>query len=194
MPHPREHNGHGEQTRTAPLDRGALLADGGRYRYWLTRRWAPGSPATFVMLNPSTADDQADDPTIRRCIGFARRWGYGALHVVNLYALRATHPTALAGAVDPVGPDNDHWLTTAATNARLTNTLLIAAWGAHPRTPRRVAHVLALPGMQRLHALGRTRTGAPRHPLYLPTTANPTPWPPGSPHDPQCQTCTGDRP
>jgi len=165
----------------APMERAALLSVDGRYRYWLTRRWAPGPPVTFVMLNPSTADDTTDDPTIRRCIGFTRRWGYGALRVVNLYAYRTTHPTELATVTDPVGPDNDHWLTTTATTAHTFAAPIIAAWGAHPMATHRANTVLALPGMHRLQALGRTRTGAPHHPLYLPTTATTQPWPPGRP-------------
>jgi hypothetical protein len=84
-------------------DRGATLSDCGRYRYRLWRRWADGPTVLFVMLNPSTADADVDDPTIRRCIGFARSWGAGALEVVNLYAWRATQPAELKAAVGPVG-------------------------------------------------------------------------------------------
>lgn len=158
--------------------RAALIV--GPYRYSLSRRWATGAGqriATFVMLNPSTADAEADDPTIRRCVGFARALGCGALRVANLYALRATRPADLWAADDPVGPDNDAWLTTCAAVAEATGGPLVAAWGQHAR-PDRVRAVLRLPGMHRLSAYGVTRAGHPRHPLYLPAAADLQPWPP----------------
>ena len=122
------------------------------------------------MLNPSTADEQRDDPTIRRCIGFARDWGYGGLEVVNLFAFRATDPRELRHAADPVGPQNDHHLALAARRA----TLVVAAWGANAdaRRARRAMQVLS--GQRRsLAHLGFTRSRQPRHPLYLPRTLLP---------------------
>lgn len=153
----------------------ALISDDGWYRYWLTRRWNTGSVATFVMLNPSTADASLDDPTIRRCIGFAKAWGCGALSVVNLYAFRSTDPKGLWIAEDPVGPDNDDHLSAAALGAAISGWPLVAAWGANAK-PDRVSHVLALPGMDALTALGTTKDGAPRHPLYLRADAVRMPW------------------
>jgi hypothetical protein len=148
-------------------ERGALISDDGLYRYVLGRRWArDGQIATFVMLNPSTADATEDDPTIRRCVGFAKSWGMAALHVVNLYALRSTDPKGLWRVADPVGPENDRHLTSHARAACTNSSPLIAAWGANAK-PDRVAQVLALPGMVALEALGVTKDGAPRHPLYL---------------------------
>lgn len=158
----------------------ALISDDLRYRYWLTRRWNTGPVATFVMLNPSTADAHLDDPTIRRCIGYAKAWGCGGLTVVNLYALRSTDPKGLWYVDDPVGPDNDSHLSAFATVARQQGWPLVAAWGANAR-PDRVAHVLTLPGMAALTALGTTKDGAPRHPLYLRADAQPTTWPEETP-------------
>ena len=159
-----------------PMRRGAAFSDCGRYRYRLGRAWDETLPAaTFIMLNPSTADGAVDDPTIRRCIGYARAWGCGSLSVVNLYAWRATDPAELTAATDPVGPANDDFIAAAATVAARTGAPLVAAWGAHAR-PERIAGVLALPGMSRLTALACTKSGQPRHPLYLPAGLTPRPW------------------
>ena len=119
----------------------------------------------FVMLNPSTADAFRDDPTLRRCIGFARAWGFGGLEVVNLYSYRATAPADLKKALLPNGPDNDAHLHAAATGA----ARVVAAWGNHG-DPSRVAAVLSLlrAAAGQVWCLGQTRTGAPRHPLRLP--------------------------
>ena len=159
-----------------PMRRGAVISDCGRYRYRLTRTWDDTLPAaTFVMLNPSTADANVDDPTIRRCLGFARAWGCGSLVVVNLYAWRATDPRELLTADDPVGPNNYAYLTAEAMVAADSGGPLVAAWGASGQ-PERVAQVLALPGMDRLTALALTKTGQPRHPLYLKADLKPRPW------------------
>ena len=155
------------------IARTADMSPDGVYRYLLGRRWTDGPRATFVMLNPSTADAWGDDPTVRRCIGFARSWGMGAVQVVNLYAFRSTDPAALWRTPDPVGPDNDAVLVACAL--AWTAAPLVAAWGAHAK-PGRVRDVLALPGMDRLQALGVTKNGSPRHPLYLPATAALRPW------------------
>lgn len=157
----------------------ALLSEDGLYRYWLSRRWARNGMgmATFVMLNPSTADASLDDPTIRRCIGFARRWGLDGIAVVNLYALRSTDPKGLWAAADPVGPDNDEWLGVHAILAKANATPVVAAWGANAH-PDRVAHVAALFASfgVPLHSLGVTKAGQPRHPLYLRADASLAPW------------------
>jgi len=143
---------------------GAAFSRDGRYRYRLWRRWDRSRPAiAFCMLNPSTADARRDDPTIRRCIGFARDWGYGGIEVVNIFALRATDPRDLRSACDPVGPRNDAFMLRAADRS-----LVVIAWGVHGALRDRQAKALALFGPRtRLLALGRTRSGAPRHPLYL---------------------------
>ncbi len=157
--------------------RTAEISPDGLYRYLLGRRWGEGPRATFVMLNPSTADAEQDDPTIRRCVGFAKSWGMGAVQVANLYALRSTDPAALWRAADPVGPDNDAVLTACAMVHE--GAPLVAAWGAHAK-PRRVRHVLQLPGFERLQVLGVTKSGQPRHPLYLRSDATLRPWVIGS--------------
>lgn len=144
----------------------AHISSCGRYRHWLSREWdASAAVCGFVMLNPSTADAAHDDPTIRRCMGFARREGCGAIVVANLFQLRATDPAELKRDDDPLGPDaNSHILDVA----RRVNGPLIAAWGAHGGA--RSAEVAALL-FGRLSCLGVTRSGAPRHPLYLSSDA-----------------------
>lgn len=121
----------------------------------------------FVGLNPSTADAEQDDPTIRRCIGFAKEWGYGELLMGNLFAFRATNPAIMAAADDPIGPDNDMWLNELAEEA----SLVIAAWGAHPIATSRAQQVVET--LDDVKCLGVTKGGHPRHPLYLPKTATP---------------------
>ena len=116
----------------------------------------------FVMLNPSTADAETDDPTIRRCAGFARRWGFRELAVANLFALRATNPRELWRASDPVGPENDQHLVEMSSRA----DAVIAAWGAHGVYRNREQHVLRLLNGT-VEYLGLTKQGHPRHPLYL---------------------------
>ena len=147
-----------------------MSADG-RYRFLLTRRTGFGNRAVmFVMLNPSTADAERDDPTIRRCINFAARWERGWLYVVNLSPLRATDPADLLRA----GPEPEEiWLenvrTILDTSAR--SDLVVAAWGVHGQAEGRAQRVLAaLAGRCEIHCLGTTRAGYPRHPLYLPVT------------------------
>lgn len=153
----------------------ADLSDDGRYRYRLTRRWADGDTwATFVMLNPSTADATEDDPTIRRCTAFAKREGCSALQVVNLFAYRATDPRELTKIADPIGPENDAWLSKALRFP----SLRIAAWGTHGR-PDRVVVVKSFAGSC-LRALGVTKDGHPRHPLYVRADAPLVQWPAGS--------------
>jgi hypothetical protein len=154
----------------------AELSDCGTYRYTLTRDWDSDRPAAcFVMLNPSTADAEQDDPTIRRCLGYARTWGCGSLAVVNLYAYRAADPSELWRAADPVGPNNDSWLRAAVTGARKSGGPVVAAWGAHARTDR-ISAVLELPGVAPISVLALTKGGQPRHPLYLRANLTPQPW------------------
>lgn len=159
----------------------ATVSACGRYRYRLTRTWDAWSGLlTFVMFNPSTADALEDDNTIRRCLGYARDLGYGGIEVVNLYAWRATKPADLWAArasADIVGPENNAVLAEVLHKARQTDSLVIAAWGAHVRRdPQRVAEVCRMPNADRLHALAVTADGIPRHPLMLPLTARPEPW------------------
>ncbi|MEX0803603.1 MAG: DUF1643 domain-containing protein [Candidatus Binatia bacterium] len=135
------------------------------YRYNLTRTWDSTLPKIlFVGLNPSTADDKSDDPTVRRCIGFAEKWGYGGLVLVNLFAYRATDPAELAKVEDPVGPDNDGWIARQRTRV----DCVVSAWGNHGNFMSRDRIVLDCLG--KVQCLGITKTGCPRHPLYLSAT------------------------
>lgn len=146
---------------------GAVFDSARVYRYRLWRTWDATKPrVAFVMLNPSTADESRLDPTLRRCLAFAQRWGCGALEVGNLYALRSTDPRALeVFAGDVVGPDNDAHLGQIAAAATFG---IIVAWGAHARRVRADAVVELLRRHRAVWRLGPlTRGGHPRHPLYL---------------------------
>lgn len=124
----------------------------------------------FVGLNPSTADEFNDDPTIRRCIAFAKSWGYAALCMANLFAYRATQPGVMLAAPDPVGPDNDRTLQALASKAGV----VVAAWGTNGAHRGRDIAVREL--LPNLHYLRLTQNGYPGHPLYLPSTLHPVPW------------------
>jgi hypothetical protein len=154
---------------TPAMKRAAIVSDCGRFRYHLRREWTNGSTLLFVMLNPSTADADVDDNTIRRCIGFGQAEGFGAIEVVNLFAYRATDPADLRRAGYPVGPDNDFHLRMAAALARR----VCVAWGAASQDAVDARVQVVLPLLRQ--TLGRdpdclhvTRTGYPGHPLYLP--------------------------
>ena len=147
------------------MKRAACISPCGQYRYWLTREWGEGSRCVaFVGLNPSTADGETDDPTIRRCVAFAKSWGYDSLAMLNLFAFRATQPA------DPVGPDNDQWLRIASASAAIT----VTAWGVDGTFKGRFVDVR--PHLTRLHYLRLTKDGHPGHPLYLPASLTPTPY------------------
>ena len=132
------------------------------YRYALWRVWDDAQPyAAIIGLNPSVADEVKNNPTINRCISFARSWGYGGVCVVNLFAFMASVPEQMMKADDPIGPDNDTWLTNTATSAGI----VVAAWGNHGAYLNRSREVKKLiPGM---HALKVNKSGEPAHPLYL---------------------------
>lgn len=152
-------------------EKGAVITEGGVYRYELWREWVPvvRQRALFIMLNPSTADGSEDDPTIRRCVGFAKALRCQALDVVNLFAYRATDPHELASAVDPVGPGNDKYIRSAIRRAHVC----VAAWGANPLAKKRACEVdrLASEVGRSLYSLATSKDGSPRHPLYLPAAA-----------------------
>lgn len=167
-----EHEGEwGRATATFSADR--------RHRYLLTRTWDDRAPiVNFVMLNPSTADAFVLDPTNRRCVGFAKSWGYGSMVTTNVFAWRSTDPMGLRAADDPVGPDNDRAILDAARRA----DLVIAAWGVHGELGGRgefVRATLVGAGVP-LHVLGCTKGGHPRHPLYLRSDVVTAPWDPGN--------------
>jgi len=158
----------------------AVLSEDEKYRYRLGRRWADDGPtALFVMLNPSTADGTDDDPTIRRCVGFAKREGAAALEVVNLFGYRAKDPRSIAtmaatdaGRLELVGPDNNAQIAEAAEQDHIG--IIIAAWGAGfgvkyrgPEVVKLVESVNPNPVM----CLGHTAAGFPKHPLYIRSNA-----------------------
>ncbi len=159
-----------EQWNLREIERTASFSADRRYRWTLRRRWGPGAYAAFIGLNPSTADETQDDPTIRRCIGFARAWGFDALCMVNLFAYRATDPAEMKRAIDPVGDLNDATLIDVARDAGM----VVAAWGAHGTHMGRDKSVRSL--IPKLHFLRLTKDGHPGHPLYLPASLEPLRW------------------
>lgn len=150
----------------------------GRYRYRLGRRWGFGPPMAWIMLNPSTADAGVLDPTIRRCIGFAKREGYRAIEVLNLYGLRATNPRELLRADDPEGPDNAAAWRAVLGNPWNREAVVVAAFGSfawdHPRL--QISMAAANTPALTWKCLGITKRGAPRHPLYVRGDAPLVPW------------------
>ena len=162
-----------------PLEQNAVISACGRYRYLLTRQVGPGPrAATFIMLNPSMADATNDDPTIRRCIGFVRQWGCGRLAVLNLFAFRAIDPADLKRAENPVGPENRDWFERTLIDD-IASGPVVCGWGVHGQHRGQdgvgLGWLRAF-GVQPL-ALGVTKDGHPRHPLYLPKAAELAPFP-----------------
>lgn len=153
-------------------ERFAKLSEDGKFRYWLMRHWGPGkSRMTFVMLNPSTADTNADDPTIRKCVGFAQRHGYSGIEVVNLFAYRATDPKELKAAGWQTGGDvNRRMLTSVLVKSGMRAEHIVCAWGANARNRPEAQHFrdLARRLPVTLHALRTSADGTPHHPLMLP--------------------------
>lgn len=150
------------------LERDAVISVCGKYRYLLRRVWNEDRMrALFVMLNPSTADAEVDDATIRSCIRLCRSWDYGSLEVVNLFGWRATDPRELVDADEPIGQDNDRVAAAAIERCDVT----ICAWGAHKMAESRADKMRNLITSRRPAAfcLGTTKSGAPKHPLYIKT-------------------------
>jgi hypothetical protein len=145
------------------MRRFAMFDATGAYRYRLDREWDDElDHVLFIMLNPSIANAEHDDPTVRRCMSFARFWGYGALSVVNLFAYRSPSPDALRRVTDPVGPDNDAHLSLCLSHTDLT-VVAWGNWGALRERDRSFLAMLTSPA----HCLGMTGSGQPRHPLYV---------------------------
>lgn len=162
-------------TSTEPdlsTESGALFSPCRTYRYLLWRTWDslpmfpdPADRIAFCGLNPSTADENINDPTIRRCIGFAKRWGYRGIVMLNLFGLRSTQPEGLKRTSDPVGPDNDEWLRWASSRVALT----VCCWGSFSMAAHRATAAKRLLGDTR--CLGTNADGQPKHPLYLPNSS-----------------------
>lgn len=146
-------------------DKGATFSDDRRYRYLLWRWWGDGSgqKCCFVMLNPSTADENVLDPTVTRCVGFAHGWGFSGIVVANIFALRATKPKELYRSTGPIGSKNDQAIAAAA----LQSACVVCAWGVHGGYMHRGEEVKQLLANFEPVCLGMTRDGYPKHPLYL---------------------------
>ncbi len=164
------------------MNRETLFSPCRQYRYTLWRKLQgeslvdkPSGTVNFLMLNPSTADETQDDPTIRRCIGFATAWGYAELVVTNIFAYRATDPTVMKDQADPIGPENDQHIIRTARESQL----VVAAWGAHGKhldrghAVRKMLDSIAMP----LNCLKTIAQNQPSHPLYLPAALLPKPYP-----------------
>ena len=148
---------------------GAVIV--GNYRYLLWREWNNyNKTVSFIMLNPSRADAQTNDPTITRCINFAKLWGYGRLEVVNLFAYRTPHPSLLKQAAEAIGRDNDRYILESVEKS----DRVILAWGNHGLWRKQDLYTLdLLKKYTNLYSLGITKQGCPRHPLYLRSTIKP---------------------
>lgn len=158
------------------------MSEDGAYRYRLDRWWGDGPRVAWVMLNPSTADAEVDDPTIRRCIAFTRAWGYAGMTVVNLHPLRTADPRVLAGVLRDDRID-DREVDACRRNLEEIDralddaALIIAAWGAQWRGGMSESRRRLLDRYRdRLHCLGLTKQGEPRHPLYVRGDRAPTSW------------------
>lgn len=162
---------HHDQGGTASA---ALFSDCGAYRYFLSRRWAEGPGQLWIMLNPSTADETKNDPTIARCERRARLAGFGALGIGNLHGFRATHPRDLKAATDPDGPANAAVLDWAVRAWLGRRGQIVCAWGRHGTAAG--AALAARLAPQPLHVLGCNGDGSPRHPLYIALAVAPALW------------------
>jgi len=150
---------------TSSIPGRAIIDATRKYRYSLEREWETGDGTMLVvMLNPSTADAEKDDPTIRKCVTWARRWGFRHLEVANVFAYRSTDANALGTVDDPVGAENDSYLERAAARA----SRIVVAWGSKRHHQKRIQHVLSL--LRRhgeLWCVGTNADGSPKHPLYV---------------------------
>ncbi len=141
----------------------ATISSDRKYRYSLIREWDKEKyKVLFIGLNPSTADEKTDDPTIRRCINFAKKWGYGGILMGNLFAIRSTDPSLIYKDPDPIGPQNDTHLLEMAKKA----ALVVGVWGNHGAFLDRSACIRKL--IPNMKCLQKNKTGEPRHPLYIP--------------------------
>lgn len=141
-----------------------------KYRFALWRTWDEEKPYVMIIgLNPSTADETEGDPTITRCINFAKSWGYGGVCMVNLFAYRATAPSDMMASTDPVGAGNDIWLSKLAKDAGI----VVAAWGNDGSYLGRSSEIKNI--LPNLHCIRMNKSGEPAHPLYLKSELKPVP-------------------
>lgn len=142
-----------------------------KYRYALWRTWDDTKPLVMIIgLNPSTADETENDPTITRCINFAKSWGYGGVCMANLFAFRATEPNDMKASPEPVGLDNDAWLVKLSKEA----DIVVAAWGNHGSFLKRSN--IVKDALSSLYFIKMNKSGEPAHPLYLKSNLKPLPW------------------
>ncbi len=143
----------------------AIFSPDRRYRYELTRSWGSGKMLGFVMLNPSTANEETNDPTVCRCIGFAKAWGYETVKIVNLFAVVSSDPSVLHNEPDILQPDEEPYLNRLAVFA----SQIIAGWGTWGSYyPKRISQVIEImTNCRDLYCFGWTKGGQPRHPLYI---------------------------
>ena len=161
---------HQRQNTVKGIEYGAIFDVNARYRYSLWRAWSAYHPRiAFILLNPSTANEQIDDPTIRRCMGFARAWDFGSLEVVNLFAYRATDYRELIKVSDPIGEENNYFLLHAVERC----STVVLGWGNRGMLLGRDRQVMSLLiGRNDVHCLGITKDGQPLHPLYVKSDTN----------------------
>jgi hypothetical protein len=160
------------QTAVDWIENNALFSEDRKYRYRLFRKWGRVNNAIlWIMLNPSTADEIKFDPTVRRCFGFSKDWGYSEMLVCNLFALRSTDPKALYKCDDPIGPDNLRWIK---QDARYAERVIIA-WGNHSNVSPvwKTTVLTALDLIKPVYCMGKTKAGEPKHPLYLSAKTKP---------------------
>jgi len=153
----------------------AVFSNDRVYRYVLFRSWGPdGQTIAFIGLNPSTADETKNDPTVSRCINYAKRWGFQSMHMLNIFAFRATDPKAMLRATDPVGDCNDEWIENVCKDAHM----IVLCWGQHGHYLDRGKEVMeSLRKLGKpLHYLKACKNGMPGHPLYLPADLKPKPY------------------
>jgi len=148
-----------------------------KYRYVLTRAWGKpeerfglGKMCAFVGLNPSTADETKNDPTIRRCMRFAKDWGYQGIYMLNIFAFRSTDPFKLRYVDDPIGGQNDYYLRAIT---RISN-ISVCGWGNHGILSDRGSKAMAF--LERPYYLALNKNGTPKHPLYLKSNLKPKEW------------------
>ena len=164
---------------------GAIFSECEQYRYALWRCWNKDNGivpvkymVSFIGLNPSTATHEVSDPTVTRCINYAKAWGYSGMHMLNLFAFRATDPKDMKAVDEPVGEDNNEMLIKHARDSGI----VIASWGNHGGYRNRcsvVADLMRVNGVD-LHCLAIAKTGQPKHPLYLKKDLTPIDYLPGA--------------
>jgi hypothetical protein len=156
---------HLRQNTVDGIEFGAIFDVNDRYRYSLWRAWSAHHPrVAFILLNPSTADEQRNDPTIRRCMRFARAWNFGSMEVLNLFAFRATDYKELFRASDPIGQENSRFLLQEVQRC----STVVLGWGTRGKFLSRDRQVIQLlADRKEVYCLGLTKDGQPRHPLYI---------------------------